>query len=180
MMNCFGIGWHAKRNRVEHESTDEDNEYREYRSRMQSEHRITFLPSLRELIAFVTNRERHCDVDEINKGDLERLDRVRYFKSLMSLYPDVDFNVDTRKGKVQLRGRGKSFEDAFDMCFTQVRDINIVERNLTLSLEDKWKWDIVANVRCQKYLGEKMRSDDIIAEVCIAFSSTYKLVPQIS
>ena len=170
MMNCFGVGWHTKRNKVGEEhstdsSTDEDDVYSEYRSKMQSEHRIAFLPSLRELIAFVTNRERNCDVDEINKGDLERLYRVRYFKFLMSLYPDVDFKVDNRRGKVQLRGRGKSFEDAFDMCFTQVRDVNIVERNLALSLEDKWKWDIVANVRCQKYLGEKMTSDDIMAEI---------------
>ena len=169
MMSCFGTRLHGKRSKAP-EPPDEDEEYREYRKKMQSEHRIAFLPSLRELMGFVTNRERHCDVEEIFKGDLKRLDRVRYFKFVTSLYPDVTFTIDTRRGKVQLRGRGKSFEDAFDMCFRQMRDTNVVERNLDLNLKDKWKWDIVANMRCQQYLGDKLTANDIMAEVCAAFT----------
>ena len=170
-MNCFGIGRHGNRNEpTGHSSTEEDDEYMEYRNRMQSEHRVAFLPALRDLIALVTNRERHWDVDEINQGDMKRLERVRYFKFLKSLHPDVCFNVDTSKGKVELRGRGRTFEKAFEMCFEQVRrDMNIVERNLELTLGNEWKWDIVANVRCQQYLVEKMASDDIMAEVCVVF-----------
>ncbi len=165
MMSCFGPIRTPKTRRMPgHEDTDE---YVEYRRRVQAEHRIAFLPSLQALIAFVTNKDRHCDVDEIRNGDLKLLDRVRYFRVLKSRYTDVEFTVDTRKGKVRLRGQGTSFEKAFDACFKEVREMDIVERNLCLNLEEKWKWDIVANMHCQQYFEEHM--NDIMAKVCVIF-----------
>ncbi len=152
-----------------HEETDENDGNREDRNQAHAEHRIAFLPSLQAIIAFVTKRERHCDVDEIKQGDLRLLDHVRYFRSLKSLHPGVYFEVDTLAGKVHLRGRGNSFEDAFDKCFRQVREMNIIVQNLHLNLEEKWKWAIIANVHCQQYFEEHMASNDIMAEVCVLF-----------
>jgi hypothetical protein len=149
------------------EDADEVEEYKKYRERMRRKHVVNFLSSLNALIALVRDRHRHCEVDEIKKGDIVLLDRVRYFKCLESLYPSVDFRVDKKKGKVHLKGRGKPFENAFDKCFKQLHEINVVEISLPLKLDERWKWDIVANVHCQQYFEDIMASKDMMAEVCI-------------
>ena len=154
----------------EHTSTSEDEEYKEYRKTAQIEHANVFRVILHALVDRVRNRERECELDEIKKGDLIRLDRVRYFEVLKSSFPDVVFDKkDLKKGKLCLRGRDRSFENAYDKCFKQLHDMNVVQKTLSLSMDEKWKWDIIANVHCQKYFDESMSAKDIMAEVCVYF-----------
>ena len=173
-MSCFPIGRHTRRRKVpnipdqrdEQQDRDESTEYRELRERAQVEHSLVFIPILQRLIARVRNRDRQCDIDEINEGDLRLLKDATYFGYIRSLYPDVEFTIDTVKGNVHLRGRGKSFEDAFDKCFKQLFHMEIVKQSLRLSTDERWKWNIVANMHCQTYLEENLASNGIIAKVC--------------
>lgn len=154
------------------EQTDssEDEEYWQNRREAQIEHENVFRAILHALVDRVMNRERRCELDEISKGDLVRLDSVKYFKVLKSSFSDVIFDKkDLKTGKLYLRGRGSSFEDAYDKCFKQLHEMNIVKKTLSLSIDEKWKWDIIANVHCQKYLDEKMSAKDIMAKVCVYF-----------
>ena len=111
-------------------------------------------------------RSREVDATLLNVKDLER---VRFFKCLKDLYPRVKVEL-VKNGKIILKVKEKcdlsGLEDAYDMCFKTLQELNIVERNLSLSLEEKWKWDIVAHSDCQAYL-DKMMSHDVKAEVCV-------------
>ena len=117
------------------------------------------------------NRERRIHVDEIGKGDLKLLDRVRYFKVLKSSFPDVDFDTEKmEEGKLELKGGGSSFDDAYERCSKQLQHMNIIQESVSLNMDERWKWDILANFHCQEYFDETMSAENIMAEVCINFS----------
>lgn len=161
-MSCFGFST----------NTREDEEYREKRRKAQIEHKSVFRYILNTLVIRARNRERRIYVEEIDKGDLKLLDRIRYFKVLKSSFQDVDFDTEKmEEGKLELKGRGSSFDDAYDRCSKQLQDMNIIQESFSLNMDEKWKWDIIATFHCQEYFDETMSAENIMAEVCINFSN---------
>ena len=99
-MSCFPIGRHTRRRKVpnipdqrdEQQDRDESTEYRELRERAQVEHSLVFIPILQRLIARVRNRDRQCDIDEINEGDLRLLKDATYFGYIRSIRHSFEFS----------------------------------------------------------------------------------------
>ena len=124
------------------------------------EHRRIFRPTLETLVKNFLTKPRFCEI-ALSLNNLAFLDNIGFFKEFKATYPNVELSKDTEKGKLNLRGRGEEFEDAYENCSQKLRDITVK----SLRFDDEKIWDVIADAKMQSHIKSVFTSDDIKAQV---------------